>query len=126
MKNPEPKERWTHRNGNVYVVLMLANEASENTEKYPVTVVYRNVKNKTVWSRKLSDWHRSFTLNVKKDDEFTQDNGFLKRGADKCPDCHVSLHWEQLSGMRITREIQGAQFYGARCPKCFTNWRVRK
>lgn len=54
------KTKWQHTNGNVYEVVMLANEATEQPERYPVTVVYRNVDNGTLWSRALSDWERSF------------------------------------------------------------------
>lgn len=55
---------WRHRNGIRYEVLALANEqaATENRERYPVTVVYRNPSNNTIWTRPLSDWHRSMTL----------------------------------------------------------------
>lgn len=59
--------------------------------------------------------------------EFTSENGFLKRGATKCPDCKVSLHWEIMGGMRLYRELQpGKFFYSARCPTCHTTWEVRK
>lgn len=30
-------------------------------EKYPLTVVYRNIINGTVWARRADDWLRSFT-----------------------------------------------------------------
>lgn len=55
-----------------------------------------------------------------------EENGFLRKGADKCPDCHVSLHWHQTHGMRLTEEVEGKQFYRARCPQCYTHWLVRK
>lgn len=51
---------WKHRNGNVYEVLMVANEQTAMPDRYPVTVVYQNIENGTVWSRPLSDWERSF------------------------------------------------------------------
>lgn len=57
---------------------------------------------------------------------YSRDNGFLKREASKCPDCNVGLHWRQIAGMRLTEEIDGKQFYDARCPNCHTNWKVRK
>lgn len=56
-----PKSRWKHRNGNVYTVLFIANHASENEERYPKTVVYQG-ENGNIWSRPLSDWHRSMTF----------------------------------------------------------------
>lgn len=48
---------WRHRNGNTYVVLLLANEHST---KYPVTVVYQGT-NGNVLSRPLDTWHDSMT-----------------------------------------------------------------
>lgn len=59
-------------------------------------------------------------------DELTRENGFLKRGAVKCPDCKVSLHWELKCGIRLYRERQGKDFYKARCPTCYTTWMVCK
>jgi len=53
---------WAHHNGTQYRVLMLTNKNSTDTLKYPVTVVYQNVNNHSVWSRPLKDWHRSMTL----------------------------------------------------------------
>ncbi len=54
---PRPGSTWEHSNGNRYEVVLLANEHSVN-EKYVTTVVYRGVNNR-IWSRPLSDWHRS-------------------------------------------------------------------
>ena len=55
-----PLSRWRHSNGNIYAVLLITNEHSENQDRYPTTVVYRDYGYK-VWSRPLSDWHRSMT-----------------------------------------------------------------
>lgn len=55
-----PLSRWTHRNGGIYAVILIANEHSENQDRYPTTVVYRDYDGKT-WSKPLSDWHRSMT-----------------------------------------------------------------
>lgn len=55
-----PLSRWRHSNGNIYAVILIANEHSENQDRYPTTVVYRDYDGKT-WSRPLSDWHRSMT-----------------------------------------------------------------
>jgi len=52
---------WTHKNGNKYKVIALANTRTERPEQYPVTVVYENINNGTVWCRKATDWHRSMT-----------------------------------------------------------------
>lgn len=51
---------WKQKNGNVYEVLMIANEQKAMTDVHPVTVVYRNIKNGTIWSRPASEWKRSF------------------------------------------------------------------
>lgn len=60
--NSEVREntRWKHRNGCLYTVLFLTNEHTERPETYPVSVVYKG-DNGNVWSRPLSDWHRSMT-----------------------------------------------------------------
>ena len=51
---------WHHKNGNKYEVITIANSETK-TDRYPVTVVYKNIDNGTIWSRPLSDWHRSMT-----------------------------------------------------------------
>lgn len=61
-EEPEVNEVWKHYNGNLYEVLMLTNTSVEQTDKYPHTIVYKNINNGTVWSRRLDDWHRSFTF----------------------------------------------------------------
>jgi len=53
--------RWQHTNGNQYRVMTLANELTQRPDQYPVTVVYQNIYTQSVWSRPLSDWHRSMT-----------------------------------------------------------------
>lgn len=60
IKPPEPGSRWKHASGNFYHVLAIANESATKTEDYPVTVVYRDYKNRT-WSRPLSKWHQSMS-----------------------------------------------------------------
>jgi len=64
VKEVEVKEmsKWQHKNGSEYVVLHLANLDSDRLDDYPVTVVYINILNYKVWTRKLSDWHRSMTF----------------------------------------------------------------
>lgn len=60
---PEPGTRWRHRNGNRYEVMMITNVRSAGgSDRYPTTVVYRNVDVGTLWSRPASEWARSFTL----------------------------------------------------------------
>lgn len=62
MKIPKIKSKWIHTNGIKYKVVAIANET--NTEKYPLTIIYKG-KNGKVWSRPLSDWYRSFTEIIK-------------------------------------------------------------
>ena len=38
--------------------------------------------------------------------------------------CHEELHWEQLAGMRLFREVDGRKMYRARCPKCLRSYDV--
>lgn len=57
---PEIHSEWLHTNGTEYKVVLIANEHSDQQDKYPTTVVYTG-KNSKVWSRPLSDWHRSMT-----------------------------------------------------------------
>lgn len=57
--HPKPGQVWRHYNGNLYEVLMITN--LPDTEKYPRTIVYRTVLNGNIWSRRYTDWHRSFT-----------------------------------------------------------------
>ena len=52
---------WRHRNGQRYNVTAITNLESRDLDRYPITVVYRNVNNETVWSRPVNDWHRSMT-----------------------------------------------------------------
>lgn len=56
---PSIGSTWRHRNGALYVVRLFTNEFSERAE-YPMTVVYEGAGGR-MWSRPLSDWHRSFT-----------------------------------------------------------------
>lgn len=58
-RKPCTGEVWRHRNGNLYIVMCLANEHTERPEQYPVTVIYRGCINGKVWARPLVDWHRS-------------------------------------------------------------------
>jgi hypothetical protein len=55
---PSPGSLWSHRNGNVYEVLHIANEPNE--PRYPISIVYRGTNGK-VWVRRADDWHRSMT-----------------------------------------------------------------
>lgn len=57
---PDMHTTWQHTNGVVYEVIGYANLKSTNLSKYPVSIIYKNMKG-DVWVRPLSDWHRSFT-----------------------------------------------------------------
>ena len=56
---PEPEQTWRHSNGAIYTVLFVTNTAVVR-EGHPPDVVYQS-ENGNLWSRPLSDWHRSFT-----------------------------------------------------------------
>lgn len=64
--SPKIGTKWTHSNGAVYTVESITNIDSTNQARYPTTVVYRGTNDK-LWSRPLSDWHRSMTW---KSDDF--------------------------------------------------------
>ena len=57
---PESGSKWEHHSGRVYAVVEITNGKTERPDQYPVTVVYQNVDNGTLWSRPLSEWARSF------------------------------------------------------------------
>jgi hypothetical protein len=57
---PEIGSQYQHKNGNVYKVILVTNLNSTRLDQYPVTAVYINLKNGTVWSRPANDWFRSF------------------------------------------------------------------
>ena len=50
--------KWIHSLGEKYEVITMANKET-TTDRYPVTVIYKNMSNGIIWSRSLSDWHRS-------------------------------------------------------------------
>lgn len=50
---------WRHRNGNKYKVVAITNLPDE--PRYPKTVVYQGFTNQLLWSRPVSDWHRSMS-----------------------------------------------------------------
>lgn len=57
---PAVESHWFHRNGLEYEVVGFTNSKTTNPDKYPVTIIYSG-KNGNMWSRPLSDWHRSMT-----------------------------------------------------------------
>ena len=55
---PKANSLWKHTSGRIYEFLFLSNTDSININ-YPITAIYRNIANDTIWSRPLNDWHRS-------------------------------------------------------------------
>jgi hypothetical protein len=55
---PDVGTKWTHRNGNVYTVVGVADMPDDT--RYPTTIVYLR-SNGLMWSRRADDWHRSMT-----------------------------------------------------------------
>lgn len=59
---PLPGTLWRHKRGDIYIVRFCTNNGGE---KKPVDVVYytQGYENDPTkqWSRRLTDWHRSFT-----------------------------------------------------------------
>lgn len=53
-------KQYIHKNGNIYTVLFLTNVDSDDKVNHPIDVVYMG-QNGKIWSRRLSDWNRSFT-----------------------------------------------------------------
>jgi len=51
-------KQYKHTNGNIYTILFLTN--INFTKDHPIDVVYIG-QNGKIWSRRLTDWHRSFT-----------------------------------------------------------------
>lgn len=51
---------WVHNNSEIYRVTGYANQSTTKPEQYPVTIIYQNVDNNTVWCRPASEWARSF------------------------------------------------------------------
>lgn len=55
-------KQFKHKNGNIYTPIILTNTDAtpERVADHPIDIVYIG-QNGKVWSRRLSDWHRSFT-----------------------------------------------------------------
>jgi len=62
---PGDKTFWTHHSGRVYRVIAVANVHSDDQERYPITVVYRGVTKKRVWSKSLVRFHATMTQGVR-------------------------------------------------------------
>lgn len=53
---------WSHTNGNRYMVHDFTNVETDRQDEYPTTIVYRNMDNGKLYSRRLIDWERSMVL----------------------------------------------------------------
>jgi len=61
----QPGTEWRHHSGRIYVVLFRANDVPEPRPEYPLTIVYQNRVNGTIWAARADDWHRRMTLTGK-------------------------------------------------------------
>lgn len=59
---PKVGSIWEHINGNRYQVIMFTNIETDGQDRYPTTIIYRNIQNHKDYSRKLIDWDRSMFL----------------------------------------------------------------
>lgn len=90
--------KWMHKNGNVYTVVGLANVNSTKPE-YAPSVVYQG-ENGLVWSRKLSEWHRSFT-------KLNRNVGFFSKTGDPLRDMvtkaaeATGISWERCFAVAV-------------------------
>jgi hypothetical protein len=56
----------------------------------------------------------------------------LERGVTKCPTDKADLHWYQAHGMRLIKEVVPKKpkrpffVYTAFCPKCNTEYQIKK
>lgn len=61
-----PEDVWRYKDRADYRVLFVAN-TRHDSDKHPPVVVYETLRDPTAkWTRPLSDWHRSFTLQSRK------------------------------------------------------------
>lgn len=60
---PEVYSLWRHKNGNLYRVLIVSNldATEEKSKEYPITITYRSLSDRKVWSRTIDRWHGSMT-----------------------------------------------------------------
>ncbi|WP_316201017.1 MULTISPECIES: hypothetical protein [unclassified Bradyrhizobium] len=61
---PQIGSIWSHYNGNLYEVVLFTNVDSTRPDRYPTTIVHRNILNGKYYSRKLTDWDRSMTQRI--------------------------------------------------------------
>lgn len=64
-KLPVPGTEVTHHKGAKYRVKEYANLRTKNPEEFPVTVVYQNLRDGSVWSRPVEEFRDKFTWSAK-------------------------------------------------------------
>lgn len=57
---PEVHGQYQHHSGRRYQVMGFANENTQDEERFPVTVIYFNLDNGTVWSRPFNEFIEKF------------------------------------------------------------------
>lgn len=67
MNIPKPHSLWRHHKGDTYVVIEIANTASNDINKFPLMVIYRKAGHGDLWARPLTEWNAKFTLMDKPD-----------------------------------------------------------
>lgn len=60
-RQPRLGQIWRHHSGRLYRVDSIRN-TTHPSEKFPLTICCTNIANGSEWSRRLDDWHRSFTF----------------------------------------------------------------
>ena len=59
---PSPGSIWQNKKSKQnYVVLNYTNETSTR-EDYPIYIHYKRLSDRSRWTRRLSDWHRSYSI----------------------------------------------------------------
>lgn len=53
---PEVGSIWCHTNGGRYTVRAMANTEPGKEDKFPLTVVYKNLATGLTYARRMSDW----------------------------------------------------------------------
>jgi hypothetical protein len=54
---------YQHKNGEKYKVILITNlfASPYRRDEYPITIIYRNIGDETIWSRPLYRWKGNFT-----------------------------------------------------------------
>lgn len=110
---PEVGVLYKHHSGRIYEVTGLGNLNTKDSSKFPVTVIYRNVDNGTLWTRDLADWRLKFQplkseAEKQRDKQIEEIGNALSNagfyGAHKSEN-EYRLHRLYNAGCRMTREL---------------------